>query len=79
MSSTYRNDTAQAVTEAKQWAADSATRTLDAYVDMVEHSQNGTYTADQMAKDAAKLSIGMQQDAARMFTTWSRLLTGLAK
>ena len=46
---------------------------------MVEHSQNGTYTADQMAKDVATLSIGMQQDAARMFTTWSRLLTGLAK
>lgn len=79
MSSTYRKDTAAAVTEAKQWASDSATRTLDTYVNAVERAQNGTYTADQMAKDAAALSIGMQQDAARVVTTWARLLTGLAK
>ncbi len=77
--STYRNDTADAVNEAVSWATDSAARTLNAYVDMVERSQAGTYTAEQMTKDVAAMSVGFQQDAARAFTTWSRLLTGLIK
>ncbi len=77
--STYRADTAEAVSDAVAWASASATRNLNAYVDMVERSQNGTYTAEQMTKDLAAMSVGMQQDAARAFTTWSRLLTGLLK
>jgi hypothetical protein len=77
--STYRDDTAETVRDAVRWASESTTRTLNTYVDMVERSQNGTYTAEQMAKDVAAISVGMQQDAARAFTTWSRLLTGLIK
>lgn len=77
--STYRDDTAETVSDAVKWATDSARRSLDAYVSMVERAQDGTYTADQMAKDAAAMSVGLQQDAARAFTTWSRMLTGLIK
>ena len=46
---------------------------------MVDRSLDGTYTADQMVKDITTLTVGMQQDAARAFTTWSQLLTGLLK
>ena len=77
--STYRDDTAETVSDAVKWAAESASRSLNAYVDMVEHSQAGTYTAERMAKDVAAMSAGLQQDAARAFTTWSRMLTGLIK
>ncbi len=77
--STYRADTAEAVSDAKKWASESATRTLDAYIDMVERAQAGTYTAEQMTAELAAFTSGMQQDAARAFTTWSRLLTALAK
>lgn len=77
--STYRADTAETVSDAVKWASESAARNLNAYVDMVERSQSGTYTAEQMTKDLAAMSAGMQQDAARAFTTWSRLLTGLIK
>ena len=77
--STYRADTAETVKDAVKWASESTTRTLNTYVGMVERSQDGTYTADQMTKDVAALTVGMQQDAARVFTTWSRMLTGLIK
>jgi len=46
---------------------------------MVERAQDGTYTADQMTRDVAALTAGMQQDAARAFTIWSRMFTGLIK
>lgn len=77
--STYRADTAETVSDAVKWASESASRSLNAYVDMVERAQDGTYTAEQMAKDVAAMSVGMQQDAARAFTTWSRMLTGLIR
>jgi hypothetical protein len=75
--STYRNDTKQAVQDATKWASESANRTFNIYVGMVEGAQDGTYTAERMSKDVAALTVGMQQDAARAFTTWSRMLTGL--
>lgn len=77
--STYPNDTKQAVTDAVSWASESAQRNLSTYVKMVDSSLDQSYTADELAADMATLSIGLQQDAARMFTTWSKLLTGLAK
>lgn len=77
--STYRDDTAGALRDAATWASESTTRTLNAYVDMVERSRSGTYTADQLANDVAAMTVGMQQDVARAATTWSRLLTGLIK
>lgn len=77
--STYKENTADTVNQAVKWATESTTRTLNTYVDMVERSTSGTYTADQMTSDVAALTLGMQQDAARAFTTWSNLLTGLIK
>jgi hypothetical protein len=77
--STYQADTADTVEDAVKWASESAARNLGTYVGMVERAQDGTYTADQMTRDVAALTAGMQQDAARAFTIWSRMFTGLIK
>ncbi len=75
----YQTATAATVKDAEAWASESAKRCLETYVAMVDRSLDGTYTADQMVKDITTLTVGMQQDAARAFTTWSQLLTGLLK
>jgi len=68
--STYRADTAEAVSDAKKWASESATRTLDAYIDMVERARSvgahakfagsggaivGTYEDDAMFERLVKV------------------------
>lgn len=75
----YQSATTETVTNAVAWAEESVKRTLETYAGMVDHARDGNYTADQMTKDVSALTVGMQQDAARAFTTCTQMLTFLLK